>query len=75
MTPKKLRDVLRVVHLVTSLYLGYYVYSPIWEHGLLRLIGRVVVFPTMVITGLWMWQQARVRRWFRKRRSVQDAVG
>lgn len=66
MAPKKLRDTLRWVHIIIGIYLGYYVYSPIEEHPLLRLIGRLI-FPIVVITGLWMWQQARVRRMLRRR--------
>ena len=48
-------------HLAAALYIGYYVYSPIWEHPLLRNIGRFVALPIITIAGLWMWRVPSAR--------------
>jgi hypothetical protein len=66
MKAKKQRGILRVVHLVLSGMLGVYIYAPPEETGDLRLICQLVLFPALLVTGLWMWQQARVNRWLRR---------
>ncbi|HUG85287.1 MAG TPA: hypothetical protein VMM13_12020 [Euzebya sp.] len=62
MDPRQIRKLLTTIHLVTMPFMGYYVYSPIHEHPALQLIGRWVVFPIMLITGVVMWQWARIRK-------------
>ncbi len=60
MKPGKQRKLIRVFHLIAAGLTGFYVYAPI--NGTDRLMGKVIVFPALVVTGSWMWQQARVRR-------------
>lgn len=75
MTPKRLRTTLRTLHLLTMPLVGYYVYSPVHEHPVLQLIGRWVVFPVMLVTGVWMWQWARYTKAMRRRQAgAQRAV-
>lgn len=62
LTGRQQRNVLRVVHLVLAAVLGVYLYSPLGDVSVVRLSLQVVVFPLFVISGVWMWQQARVRR-------------
>ncbi|HEX5502567.1 MAG TPA: hypothetical protein VFW96_08075 [Thermomicrobiales bacterium] len=66
MSGKQQRDILRIFHLVGAALIGVALYAPAAHLGVLLLIVRVVVIPLMVLTGLWMWQQARVRRLFRR---------
>lgn len=65
MSAKRLRDGLRLLHLVGSGFLGFVVYAPIEEATGLRPVVQFVVFPLMALSGLWLWQQARVRRWLK----------
>lgn len=62
MNARQFRKVMMYVHLVTSLYIGYYIYSPVHEHPLLQILGRFLFFPIMIITGVVMWQWARIRK-------------
>lgn len=74
MSGKRQRDILRIVHLVGAALIGVALYAPAAHLGPLLLVVRVVVIPLMVLTGLWMWQQARVRRLFRRGEARPAAV-
>ena len=60
--PRRQRTVARAVHLVAALVLGAFVYAPAPYVEPLRLLLQVVVVPAATLTGLFLWQQAAVRR-------------
>lgn len=60
---KRLRIVLRWTHLVGAGVIGTYLYSPWSSLPAFQFAVQVVVFPFLLsVTGLAMWQQARLKR-------------
>lgn len=67
--PRRQRDVSRWVHLVASALIGTFVYAPAAITGPMRPWMQVVVIPVLAASGVFMWQQARLRRLLRDRRG------
>lgn len=59
---KHVRDLQRAVHLLGGLLVMASIYSPLRDQAVLDALVQVVVIPVMVVTGLAMWQAARLRR-------------
>ena len=56
------RNVMRWIHLAGSAAIGTFVYSP-WRNQTEFLLSmQVFVIPTLVFTGLWMWQGHRLKK-------------
>lgn len=60
--PWSSRSTHRLVHLLLAVALGTYLYSPLADVRLAELAVRFAVFPALVVSGLLMWQGARLRR-------------
>lgn len=72
---KTTRTVLRWTHLLVGFLIGVYVYTPARNDEAFVLFMQAAVFPGVTLTGLWMWQQARIRRLYRHLRgNPQRAV-
>ena len=67
---KTIRIGLRWTHLLIGWLIGALVYTPARENEAFILLMQFVFVPLLVITGLWMWQQARVRRLYRRLREA-----
>lgn len=63
----KLRTVLRWVHIIISIPIYGYLYSPFDKLPLYAKPTRYVFFPIMVLTGLWMWKGYVIERLIWKR--------
>jgi hypothetical protein len=75
MTAAQQRKVQRGVHLTAALVLAGYLYAPIGAP--LQDVVRFVVLPVLVVTGIAMWQAARIRRLWRtlsRRRALDPAT-
>jgi thiosulfate reductase cytochrome b subunit len=61
------RSILRWIHIVFSIPILGYIYSPFEE--IPKYAGRVrfVVVPVMLLSGLWMWKGHVLRRLISKR--------
>ena len=68
------RSIIRWIHIVFSIPILGYIYSPFEE--IPKYAGRVrfVVVPVMVLSGLWMWKGHVLRRLISKRSAKQDAA-
>ena len=62
MSNKNLRNVIRVIHLIAAAIFGMYFYSPIAGDETLRLIIQFVTLPSIVLTGIALWQQAYLNK-------------
>ena len=62
MSNKNLRTVIRIIHLIAAATLGVYFYSPIAGDETLRLIIQFVTLPSIVLTGITLWQQAYLNK-------------
>ena len=69
MRPVHLRAILRWAHIGEAAFLAVYLYSPLRADPVWTGIAQYVVFPMAGLSGLWMWQQARVARWARRLRA------
>ena len=61
------RTIFRWVHLVFSIPILGYIYSPFDKIPNYAPATRFVFVPLMVLSGLWMWKGHVVRRLFSKR--------
>ena len=76
MSNKKLRNVIRTIHLIAAATLGMYFYSPIAGDETLRLIIQFVTLPGIVLTGIALWQQAYLNKLLNRntRKSTADST-
>jgi hypothetical protein len=61
------RSVFRWIHIVFSIPIAGYVYSPFANLPDYAPVVRFVSIPVLVLTGLWMWKGHVVRRLASKR--------
>lgn len=40
----------------------FFIYSPLGDVLAFQLLVRIILVPVIIITGVWRWQQARVRK-------------
>jgi len=69
MSQGTIRTVCRWIHIVVSIPIFGYLYSPFDKLPGYAPPTRYVFFPIMVLTGLWMWKGHVVRRLFSGGRS------
>lgn len=67
-TPGMQRRAQRAVHLLAAVVLFAYVYAPLGSR--LEDVVRFAVLPVLAVTGIAMWQSARIRRAIRSRRGI-----
>jgi hypothetical protein len=65
-----LRRAQRRVHLLAGAVLAAYLYAPLG--GDVQDVVRFVIFPILVLTGIAMWQAARIRRALKSARTVHN---
>lgn len=56
LTPKRIRIILRWVHIVLGLVILCYIYSPLHQFLTFQIIVKFVVIPIIVSTGIWLWK-------------------
>jgi len=61
------RTILRGIHLVFSIPILGYIYSPFDRLPAYAFKTRFIFVPLMVLSGLWMWKGHVVRRLFSKK--------
>lgn len=66
-------SILRWTHLVLSIPIIGYVYSPFENIPQYAAPTRYVFLPILVLSGLWMWKGHAVRRLVSKRLAPQEA--
>ena len=66
------RTLLRWTHVLVGFLIGVLVYTPARDDEAFVLLMQAVVVPVVALTGLWMWQQARIRRVYRRLRPRPD---
>jgi hypothetical protein len=68
------RSILRWIHIVFSIPILGYIYSPFEEIPKYASRVRFVVFPVMFLSGLWMWKGHVLRRLI-SQRSANKTTG
>jgi hypothetical protein len=59
---KQQRSLLRYSHLLAGMLNVFFVYTPLGDVWAFQLLVQIILVPVILITGVWMWQQARVRK-------------
>ena len=67
MTSSTKRAIVRWIHLIFSIPIMGYIYSPFEDIPQYATPTRFVFFPILVATGLWMWKGHLLTRLFSKR--------
>jgi hypothetical protein len=67
MTSATKRSILRWIHIVLSIPIAGYIYSPFANLPQYAGPTRFVFFPLIVLSGFWMWQGHVVRRLISKK--------
>jgi len=62
MSPDTQRTILRWIHIVFSIPIIGYIYSPFDQLPNYAPVVRYIAVPAIVLSGLWMWQGRRARR-------------
>jgi len=68
------RTIFRWIHIILSIPIIGYIYSPFEKLPDYARPTRFVFLPVMVLTGLWMWKGHVVLRLFSRRSAQQDAA-
>jgi hypothetical protein len=68
------RSILRWIHIVFSIPILGYIYSPFEEIPNYAPAVRYVFLPILVLSGLWMWKGHVIRRLISKRSSGASRV-
>jgi hypothetical protein len=68
------RSIVRWIHIVFSIPILGYIYSPFEEIPKYAPRVRFVVVPVMLLSGLWMWKGHVLRRLVWKRSAQQDVA-
>jgi hypothetical protein len=61
------RAIVRWIHIVISIPIIGYIYSPFQELPNYAPLVRYIFLPVMVLSGFWMWKGHVVRRFFSRR--------
>jgi hypothetical protein len=67
MTDSTKRAISRWIHLIFSIPIIGYIYSPFDQIPNYAPVVRFIAVPIIVLTGLWMWKGNLVRRLFSKK--------
>jgi hypothetical protein len=68
------RSIFRWIHIVFSIPILGYIYSPFEEIPKYASRVRFVVVPVMLLSGLWMWKGHLLRRLISKRPARQNVA-
>ncbi len=72
---KQQRTILRHSHLVAGMLNVFFIYTPLGDVSAFQLLVQIILVPVIIITGVWMWQQARVRKRIAKRLRQRGQKG
>jgi hypothetical protein len=63
MTSRKIRIMIRWMHIVLGLVIMCYIYSPFNQHIVFQWLLKLVVIPVITLSGIWIWKFKAVNRW------------
>ena len=65
------RRIIRWFHLLASIPVIGYIYGPVSTIPQAVVTLKWVIFPLIVLSGLWLWKGPAVKRWFKQRASLR----
>ena len=60
------RKVIRWLHIITSIPVVGYIYGPVRNFPNAVFAIKWILFPFIVLSGLWMWKGHLLKKWLRK---------
>ena len=63
MTAYRERTLIRALHLALSIPILGYLYGPVARIPQAAFFTRWIAMPLVILSGLWLWQKPRIRRW------------
>lgn len=60
------RKIIRWMHIVLSIPIIGFIYGPVATIPVSAMIVRWIVFPLLVLSGLWLWKGRFVKNWFKQ---------
>lgn len=75
MTPWRVRDVMRLLHLVLSIPVVGYIYGPVEHIARAAFFVRWIAFPLVILSGFWMWLKPRIVKRVIQHRLSRGTVG
>lgn len=66
MNGRQLRTALRGAHVVIGLVAAFLIYAPLASAETVRTFLAVGIIPALALTGVAMWQQAKLRKLFQR---------
>jgi hypothetical protein len=58
------RKIIRWFHILISIPVLGYIYGPVSQIPQAVSVVRWIIFPSIVLSGLWLWKGTVVKRWF-----------
>lgn len=58
------RKIIRWLHIVLSIPVIGFLYGPVAEIPRAAFATRFVFFPVIVLSGIWLWQGHRIKKYF-----------
>jgi hypothetical protein len=62
------RKIIRWLHIVFSIPVIGYIYGPVSEIENAVFMVRILFFPSIIVSGFWLWKGYIVKKWFTKRK-------
>lgn len=60
------RKVIRWFHILVSIPVIGYIYGPVAQIPEAVVVVRWVIFPAIILSGLWLWKGHAVKKWIAK---------
>jgi len=61
------RKLIRWFHIIASIPVIGYIYGPVAEIPEAVTALKWIIFPLLVLSGLWLWKGASIKRWSKQR--------
>ena len=65
------RKLIRWFHIIASIPVVGYIYGPVKDIPRAVFAIQWVIFPLIVLSGLWLWKGHVIKKWFRKKGGHQ----
>jgi hypothetical protein len=61
------RKIIRWIHLLISIPIVGYIYGPVAQISSAAISVKVVFFPILVLSGLWLWLGSKIKNWYKNK--------
>jgi len=64
------RKIIRWFHIIANIPIVGYIYGPVKNFSNAVFGIKWIIFPLIVVSGLWLWKGHLVKKWLRKKRYL-----